>query len=154
MFHDEGMSLHDHLYAAEAGSASTAAGDGLGFEILGPSPWWKELRGQPMGGLRTVQSILKQLLQALESLHSLGIVHRDVKPENLMLVKRPSAHLEGCKGRADGTDPCIGEAYHARLIDFGSAIDEDTLQVVGYSMLGLKEVGHDETHYSALNRAE
>lgn len=48
-------------------------------------------------------SIADQVLSALAHAHSLGILHRDVKPENVIVAMRP-----------DG-------APHARLLDFGLA---------------------------------
>jgi serine/threonine protein kinase len=50
-----------------------------------------------------VQDIAQQLLRALESIHSLGIVHRDIKPQNIML-------------RDDGI---------LKILDFGIARPED-----------------------------
>jgi hypothetical protein len=52
----------------------------------------------------TVQAITGRLLEALERLHSLGIVHRDVKPDNVLLT-------------AGGG---------VKLIDFGAACDLST----------------------------
>uniref|UniRef100_A0A7S1SQZ8 Protein kinase domain-containing protein n=1 Tax=Tetraselmis chuii TaxID=63592 RepID=A0A7S1SQZ8_9CHLO len=51
-----------------------------------------------------VRSILKQILQALRKLHGIGIVHRDVKPENILIT-------------VDGK---------VKLIDFGAAVDFST----------------------------
>jgi len=50
-----------------------------------------------------VVTIFNQLLAVLESVHAQGIIHRDVKPENIFLTERP------------------GEAPMAKLIDFGVA---------------------------------
>lgn len=52
----------------------------------------------------TVAAILAQLLEALEFVHGAGLVHRDVKPANVLL-------------HATGTGP-----LHARLADFGLAV--------------------------------
>jgi len=39
-------------------------------------------------GEQSVAYIVKQLLSALEYIHSRGVVHRDVKPENILLVSK------------------------------------------------------------------
>lgn len=52
----------------------------------------------------TVAAVLDQLLEALEHVHAAGLIHRDVKPGNLLL-------------RATGTQP-----VHVMLADFGLAM--------------------------------
>ena len=42
-------------------------------------------------GEQSVAYIVKQLLSALEYIHSRGVVHRDVKPENILLVSKENA---------------------------------------------------------------
>ncbi len=58
------------------------------------------LRGmEPEKALR----ILNQLINALESAHAAGVIHRDIKPPNIMLQRVP------------------GEEAYVRLVDFGLA---------------------------------
>ena len=63
----------------------------------------KERPGRSMEKRETdvVKTIMRRLLRNLTRLHSLGIVHRDVKPANILLTSK-------------------GEL---RLIDFGAAVD-------------------------------
>lgn len=86
------------------------ADDGTLFMVLERLPGrtlksW--MRGAQEIGPRTALSIFFQILRALGSIHRAGIVHRDVKPSNVMIV--------------DGED---GEPT-VKLIDFGLAEIDD-----------------------------
>ncbi|MCB9638701.1 MAG: serine/threonine protein kinase [Myxococcales bacterium] len=71
--------------------------------------YWRKKRVLPVG---QVFALFSQLLDALELAHGRGIVHRDMKPENLMLTK-------GGRGRTI-----------VKIVDFGIA------KIVGQSAQG------------------
>mmetsp|Transcript_7698 Transcript_7698/g.21358 ORF Transcript_7698/g.21358 Transcript_7698/m.21358 type:complete len:351 (-) Transcript_7698:359-1411(-) len=62
----------------------------------------------------TLLPIIKEMLQALDGIHKLGVVHRDIKPDNFLLV-------------------CSGRERTIKLCDFGFAValPEDNGEVMG-----------------------
>ena len=83
------------------------------FELLNEN-LYQSLQHNHLQGisLNSINFIIKQLLQAIEQVHSLGIIHCDIKPENI-LVK--------IKLDKDKSDISI------KLTDFGSACLKNTL---------------------------
>jgi serine/threonine protein kinase len=63
----------------------------------------------------TAEKIIRNILEGLEAAHATGVIHRDVKPENIMLIRNPEA----------------GD-YSLKILDFGiaRAIDSAAKQVV------------------------
>lgn len=59
-----------------------------------------------------IRIIAQQLLTALDALKSIGIVHCDIKPDNIMLVNHES------------------QPFKVKLIDFGNAMKTSTLEKV------------------------
>ncbi len=88
----------------------------------------RTLESGPLPVERAVD-IVKQIASALHSVHALGIVHRDMKPQNIML-------------QADG---------QAKLIDFGFAkVPLERVASESGSMLGGEEIGDDDTVFGTI----
>ncbi len=74
-----------------------------------------------------VCGIIKQVVSALDAAHRLGMVHRDIKPDNIVLVGQGFTPVSGRGGlgppegaqRAPLPDPAVGEI--AKVLDFGIA---------------------------------
>ncbi len=116
--------------------------DGIAYLVM------ELLQGEPLSTLEKRERTLSvpvaceytlQILQALEAAHSLGVVHRDLKPDNVFVT-------------FDGTKPVI------KLIDFGIAklkraegaagAGQKNLTVAGM-MMGTPEYMAPEQAYSA-----
>jgi serine/threonine protein kinase len=104
------------------------------------------------GGLDSdgVFTVLAQVAQALAHIHAAGVLHRDVKPENIMITRhdgRPFARLTdfGVAWIADGRQPVAAShvigtlAYLAPELlsgqPYGPAVDVYALGVTAHEML-------------------
>ncbi|MGH7328326.1 MAG: serine/threonine-protein kinase, partial [Polyangiaceae bacterium] len=67
----------------------------------------------------TAVNLARQVCRALGAAHERGVVHRDMKPENVFLTRSQAARPGGA----------LGEAVHIKVIDFG-----------------ISKSGHGETH--------
>ena len=90
-----------------------------------PSPGVSHTRAEAQSQL---QSILRQLLSALATLHAHNITHRDIKPQNILLwhksvVDAADVHLHTLPAH----EMDIMSAY-VRICDFGAAIDPTSLR--------------------------
>jgi serine/threonine-protein kinase len=73
-------------------------------------------------------AIAIELLHALEHAHEQGVVHRDVKPENVMVERRPKRDAEAeAKAEGEASEPSAqartgrGQPWAVKLTDFGIA---------------------------------
>jgi serine/threonine protein kinase len=87
----------------------------LAMEFLAGESLSSVIRAGPMPRARALK-IVRQMLRALEHAHAAGVVHRDLKPDNIMLVER------------DGQPDVV------KILDFGIA--KVTEPVSGHSPAG------------------
>jgi WD40 repeat protein/serine/threonine protein kinase len=100
----------DHPYAAHV-YAFGAEPDGvlwIAMELVRGTPLGEMLRASPIP-LRTFVPLLERLCEVVETAHEHGIVHRDIKPQNVMVIARAGALLP-------------------KLLDLGIAKDAGTMQ--------------------------
>jgi len=86
--------------------------EGLAFlvmELLHGEPLSSRLAREPILPLPTVVAISLQVLLALEVAHALGVVHRDMKPENVFLTDAP------------GNVAANSQGLLVKILDFGIA---------------------------------
>uniref|UniRef100_A0A665UE92 Protein kinase domain-containing protein n=1 Tax=Echeneis naucrates TaxID=173247 RepID=A0A665UE92_ECHNA len=84
----------------------------LAFEMLDMSLWdlLKKRQWKPLS-LNEIRPVAHQLLVAFEALKSIGIMHTDLKPDNVMLVNHKD------------------QPFKIKLIDFGLAIHTSEVEV-------------------------
>eukprot|EP01060_Flectonema_neradi_P017331 TRINITY_DN2422_c1_g1_i1.p1 TRINITY_DN2422_c1_g1~~TRINITY_DN2422_c1_g1_i1.p1 ORF type:complete len:449 (+),score=70.01 TRINITY_DN2422_c1_g1_i1:79-1347(+) len=105
------------------------------FPLLGPSVFQVLESNQYRGySNEMVRSMCFQLITACEFIHSLGIVHTDIKPENVVFKHRPmlevpASQVASPKPPSDydsSKTHLIPLSAEIVLIDFGSAYDPET----------------------------
>ncbi|MFI5299185.1 MAG: serine/threonine-protein kinase [Polyangiales bacterium] len=105
----------DHPYAAHIYSFG-AEPDGMlwiAMELVRGVPLSETLRAGPMA-LRTFVPFLERLCEVVQTAHEHGIVHRDIKPQNVMVITRAGALLPklldlGIANDADARSTSSGE---------------------------------------------
>ncbi len=107
---------HEHLvHIYDVGIDLDTGADFIVMEYVEGKDLGKELEAGPMSFARTI-AIARQLLLALHAIHEGEIIHRDIKPTNVMLTTRS------------------GERDFVKLMDFGiaRAIGDASLTVTGH----------------------
>ncbi|MEZ4339323.1 MAG: serine/threonine-protein kinase [Sandaracinaceae bacterium] len=112
---------HDHVVdVTDFGSLA----DGTPFLVM------EHLEGQPLSELIDDEGVLsvgraaaiaRQICDGLHAAHQKGIVHRDMKPENVFMVRRPRGG-DFVKILDFGISRVLTESEHARLTQAGTAM--------------------------------
>lgn len=66
----------------------------LVFEYMRGQTLREWLEEEDTFGMRSALEVTRQLLQALKVVHEHGIVHRDIKPDNIMITHAQAGHFE------------------------------------------------------------
>jgi serine/threonine protein kinase len=105
--------------------------------------------------VREAAALAAEVAEALDYAHLLGVVHRDVKPANIMLVRHPPrADRDGAAEAAPSGE--LGELGRPLLLDFGLALRdavEVTMTVDGH-ILGMPAYMSPEQAAGKSHRAE
>ncbi|EKX51012.1 hypothetical protein GUITHDRAFT_66680, partial [Guillardia theta CCMP2712] len=93
----------------------------LAFELLGPNVYeiMRAMNFRPFN-CHEIKLIARQVLESLCLVHGLGIIHTDVKPENILLLEQ--LHKKGLLARQGFQLP--EHQLRVKLVDFGSAIHD------------------------------
>ena len=112
MWKDEGRTTLDKVLNGRGGGIASAMG--------------------MMDEKKAIKAFSKQLLQAVNSVHKSGVIHRDVKPDNILFAKsggliggKPQIKLIDLGGAADlrvGTNYSADETVFDPVYGWGGAI--------------------------------
>ncbi|MEW5320462.1 MAG: hypothetical protein WDW38_011533 [Sanguina aurantia] len=72
-----------------------------------------------------VQDFARQLLEAVDYMHELRLVHTDLKPENILLVACESSSRSSSSGSGSGRSHRMPRSSTIKVIDFGSSTFEE-----------------------------
>ena len=94
--------------------------------------WAKEQGGIGNVPMEQRLEIVAQLAAALSAAHSVGVLHKDIKPANVLIAANPEGQLQ------------------VRLADFGigTVTERDRLAAAGITVMGLTAKTEEESSYS------
>ena len=112
------------VYESGEVSGTNTKADGTAFilmELLEGETLSQRLRRTGPLPATTAMEICRQVANALGAAHQLGMIHRDLKPDNIMLVK----------------DPAIAIGERAKVLDFGIAKNAANSTTTAATQIGM-----------------
>ena len=117
----------------------------MGTDLLTGGDLMMLLENHPRLSPHEVRVIAAQLVEAVDSIHSLGFVHRDLKPENicfdrlgfLKIIDFKAAHRLGSESGAEGlpVDYMAPEVITRTTGSYDQAVDIWSFGIIVYEML-------------------
>jgi WD40 repeat protein len=116
---------HDHIVTVHrVGHASDSALPYLVMEYLEGETLASRLWRARVLPPREAAEVVRQLALGLAAAHARGLVHRDVKPSNILLEARSRLATSGEKGRDEGVWAKVTDFGLARATKLGSAVSQ------------------------------